>query len=180
MTATIEFDDTKFGELLLYIAEESVGDPKFGKTKLNKILFYMDFLGYGIHGKPLTGAAYQRRPFGPVPKQITLVRNRLIANGDAAVEYAEYFGRPQERLVAKRPPNLSLFTQAEIDLAAEVLKALWNRSATEASELSHREPGWALAGDRDEIPYSAVFLSSRALTPEDIRRGQEIEALLAA
>ena len=35
----------KFRELILYIAQESEGDPNFGATKLNKILFFCDFLG---------------------------------------------------------------------------------------------------------------------------------------
>jgi hypothetical protein len=173
-------DESKFRELLLYIAEESVGDSKFGKTKLNKILFYVDFLAYGIFGRPVTGATYQRRPYGPVPREISYVRNSLLESGEAEVQYVERFGLTQERLIAKRPPNLSLFTQAEKQHVDAVIRALWNRNGIEASELSHREPGWKLARERQTIPYEAVFLSPEDLTPDDIDQGQRVWAKLQA
>ncbi|MFD1516369.1 Panacea domain-containing protein [Pseudonocardia yunnanensis] len=177
-SATISYDSRKFEELLLYIAEESVGDPKFGKTKLNKILYYVDFSAYGSFGKSVTGAEYQRRPYGPVPRQITAARNALLAREDAAVEVVERFGYPQERLVAKRPPNLSLFSNEEKQLVDDVIKALWDRNGSEASELSHRELGWKFATDGALIPYSTVFLSCRPMNSDDIQRGHEIAGIL--
>jgi len=56
MAAVTKYDDSKFKELLLYVAEQSVGDPHFGKTKLNKILYYIDFQAHGVLGEPVTGA----------------------------------------------------------------------------------------------------------------------------
>lgn len=175
---TISYDSRKFEELLLYIAEQSVDDPKFGKTKLNKLLFYSDFLAYGTFGEPVTGAAYQRRPYGPVPRQITSARNALLARGDATVEVAERFRYPQERLVPKRPPNLSVFSNTEKALVDDVIKALWDKSAVEASEFSHQEFGWKIAPPGTIIPYSAVFLSSQPVTEDDVRRGHEVYRLL--
>jgi len=37
-------NDRKFQELLLYVAARCEGAPTFGATKLNKILFFADFL----------------------------------------------------------------------------------------------------------------------------------------
>jgi hypothetical protein len=179
MTArTITYDDRKFSELLLHVAEESLTDPNFGKTKLNKILYFSDFLAFGIFGTPITGATYQRRPYGPVPKQITRARQSLIDSGDARIVTAERFGRPQSRLVANRPPNLSLFTNEEKTLIDDVIADLWNRNGSEVSELSHRALGWKIACDLEEIPYETVFLSSTGLTAQNIARGQEIYKVL--
>ena len=41
-------------ELILYVAEKCQDDPKFGATKLNKILWWADFLAYAQHGTPIT------------------------------------------------------------------------------------------------------------------------------
>lgn len=178
-TATaISYDARKFEELLLFIAEESVDDPNFGKTKLNKVLYYVDFLAYGAFGQPVTGAEYQRRPYGPVPRQITEARQRLVARGDAVVEVLERFGRRQERLTPRRSADRSMFTEDEQHLVVDVIKQLWDKSAVEASDISHRELGWKLAKDRETIPYSTVFLSGEPITDDDVRRAREVYRFL--
>lgn len=179
-TTGFVYDANKLEQLLLHVAEESVGDPKFGKTKLNKILFYIDFFAYGRFGQPVTGAEYLRRPYGPVPRQVVAARNALLARGDAVIEPADWFGLPQERLVAKGKADLSVFSQAEKSFIDFVIKALWDENGSQVSDISHHEPGWKIADDGEVIPYQAVFLSSRELTADDIRRGQEVYRILAA
>jgi hypothetical protein len=39
-------DDEKLRELILYVSTLSKDDDNFGATKLNKLLFYADFLAY--------------------------------------------------------------------------------------------------------------------------------------
>ncbi|WP_299052149.1 Panacea domain-containing protein [uncultured Nocardioides sp.] len=174
MTAAITYNDNKFKELLLHIAERSVDDERFGKTKLNKILFYIDFLAYKNFGEPLTGATYQRRPKGPVPKEIAAARSALFASGEAMPVTRNYMGYPQERLFAKRPADTSLFDEQEMQVIDAVIEALWDKNATSSSNLSHMEPGWRLASEREDIPYASVFIGVREMTADDITRGQEL------
>ncbi len=54
-TATLANDEAKLVELILYIADKCENDPHFGKTKLNKILFFSDMLYYGFFGNAITG-----------------------------------------------------------------------------------------------------------------------------
>lgn len=61
---------------MLYIAKRSLTDPYFGYVKLNKILFYADFVAYGELGKPITGATYIRNLYGPTPRGSR--RSRLL------------------------------------------------------------------------------------------------------
>ncbi len=76
-----EPNEKRFGELLLYISKKCASDPKFGATKLNKILFYSDFLAYAQLGNSITGCEYQKLPHGPVPKRILAVRAALERQG---------------------------------------------------------------------------------------------------
>jgi len=174
------FNADKFRELMLYIADRSVEDPHFGSTKLNKELFYSDFLAYGLLGRSITGATYQRLPWGPAPKELLQVRRSLLSSGEARIENARRFNYPQKRLIAERPANLSLLSAAEKKIVDDVIRALRDKSATDVTELSHREAAWDLAHDREEIPYTAVYLSSRPLTASDTRRGQELAQRLAS
>lgn len=172
--ATQSYDPLKMSELLLLVAERSLNDRNFGKTKLNKILYYIDFEAYARLGQSVTGAEYQRRPYGPVPREITSARQELLLRGEAREDTADRFGHPQGRLVAQRKANESVFSGEELDIIQDVITGLRHMTGAAVSEKSHREPGWKVAKDGETIPYGTVFLDGRALTDDDIRRGQEL------
>jgi antitoxin SocA-like protein len=60
----------KLRELTLYVSRKSEADEPFSSTKLNKLLFYIDFSAYWDFGKPITGEEYQCLEFGPAPRRI--------------------------------------------------------------------------------------------------------------
>src|SRR3982750_3214546 len=60
------FSMDKLGAMALYIAEKG---KDIYKTKLNKLLFYSDFINFYLHGRSISGAKYIHVPFGPVPEQ---------------------------------------------------------------------------------------------------------------
>ena len=86
------------GELILYIAKRCEADPTFGAVKLNKLLWWSDFLFYARAGQPITGVEYQKLPAGPAPVQLVPVRNVLIEAGDAKIVRQRYHARMQMRL----------------------------------------------------------------------------------
>lgn len=157
-----DYEPQRLKELILYIAERSEDDPSFSKTKLNKLLYYSDFLGFARFGESVTGAAYQRLPLGPCPHQFVPVVEELESEEAATWIHRDYYGRPQERLVARRLADASLFSGAEIAHVNRIIDQFWNMDASSISDHSHRrEVGWILAPeDRTEIPYETVFLSS--------------------
>ena len=169
------FNEKKFKELILYVADKSAEDPSFGATKLNKILFFADFLAYGHLGQAITGAHYLRLERGPAPKELLSVHRGLQAAGDAVFVERKRFGYPQKRIIALRQPDLSDFSAQEIALVDEVIELLKHNSAMEASTLSHLHAvGWNIASDGEEIPYESVFLSTDPLSPSDIKHGREL------
>jgi hypothetical protein len=167
----------KFKELILYIAQESEGDSTFGATKLNKILFFCDFLSYRAYGESITEQRYFRLPFGPAPRAVVPVVNELIEE-EACIKIARSrFGLPQETIFAKREANLDGFKPREIALADYVLRHLRDNNATEVSNLSHEFIGWQLAGDREDIPFETIFLGDPRkvkLTEEEVLYGQQL------
>lgn len=156
--------DRKLAELVLYVADRCATDRRFGATKLNKILFFSDFIHYGLHGDSITGAAYQRLDFGPAPRRLLPVRDELIDERHLAIDHSDYFGRPQKRPVALRDADLSDFSGREIDTVNKVIKMFETADATAISEASHRLAGWQIAENGDTIPYESVFVSERELS----------------
>jgi hypothetical protein len=171
------FDEGKLKELILYIARKSENDPNFGKTKLIKLLAWSDFLAYGRMGAPLTGATYQKREFGPAPKQFPGALNLLRAMGRIRQVEEETFSYTQDRVLALDDPDMSGFTAEQVALVDEVVANFlpWNNTAM--SEESHREfVGWAILEEGDVIPYHTVFLSPAALTDADRQHGHRVAA----
>ena len=65
-----EYDEDKFGEVLLYVAKALQDDPAGGAIKINKALFNADFGHMRAHWRPITGAEYQKLPYGPAPRRL--------------------------------------------------------------------------------------------------------------
>lgn len=172
--------DQKLRELILHVARKCEEDPKFGATKLNKILFFADFWRYAETGKPITGQAYFRLDKGPAPRRLVPVRKDMERRGELATQTRRYFGHVQHRPVALRDPDLGCFSGAEIALVDEVIRRLWNLTAAEVSDLSHQFVGWEAFGDREDIPYETVFVSGRRLTRKELDYGRSLEASLGS
>jgi hypothetical protein len=168
-------DDRKFRELILYVARKSESDPGFGATKLNKILFFCDFLAYRAFGESITGHRYQKLEHGPAPRALKPILKKMEKAGECVFVERDHFGYPQTRIVARREPDFSLFSAKEIDLIGSVIEELRDSNATQVSELSHQFIGWQVARMKEDIPYSTVFLGTpRPLTQEEIEYGQQL------
>ena len=170
----IEFNDHKFNELILYIAQQSETDPRFGATKLNTLLFYIDFGAYRILGTPVAGATYQHLPAGPAPREMLTARRYLLDSGAARMEIRPYFASTQERLHPHRDADLREFSPQERTIIDNVIDEFWNYNARSISAYSHEEWGWRVTKDFDDIPYYLAWVSSDPLTPEQIMMGQEV------
>jgi hypothetical protein len=175
MTQETKFQAEKFKELVLYVAGKSIEDSRFGATKLNKILFFSDFIAYAQYGEPITGARYQRLPRGPAPRELLPMQAEMEEASEAVIVSQKRFNFIQKRLFALRDPDLSSFSAQEIALVDGVIDGLRGFDATNISALSHLVAvGWQLADEGDDIPYESVFISNQPPTPADVRRGQEL------
>lgn len=173
-------DDEQFRErlreLILYIAGKSKDDPHFGATKLNKLLFYADFISFAQSGRPLTHAQYKKLPHGPVPTSVDSLKTEMEANRDAAVIRDGFAPYIQQRVFPLREARINdHFTPSEIALVDDVIQTLRGLNASQVSEMSH-DFAWQIAGDYELIPYDAVFLYDRELSEREIAKAHELAA----
>jgi hypothetical protein len=151
-------EDGKMKELILYLATRCEDDPRFSSTKLNKLLFYCDFTAYRQLGQSITGHSYQKLPFGPAPKAMLPILEQMKQDRDCSETERDYFGLRQRRVRAERAPEISAFSTEELQLADQIVEALWESSAAEVSDLSHDFIGWKAAALNEVIPYETVFV----------------------
>lgn len=171
--------DVKLRELVILVSTLSEGDEPFGKIKLNKVVFFCDFLSYLIFGKSITGHEYQRLPLGPAPRALLRVipafRKPPESDPDIVVRIHDYFGRSLERPLALRLPNTKKFAPEELRLVENLVKEHWGKNAREMSDVSHRFIGWQLAKDGETIPYVTALVGSRQPTDEERKMGLMLE-----
>ena len=138
--------------LLLYILGK-MGETF--QTKMNKVLFYIDFLSYRERGIAISGLAYQAIEFGPVPQRW----DRVYSAFDEVQEQLRLVqGQECISLVAGGEADMSAFSADEmavVDAVCEKMKKMTSRAAT---KLSHEEPAWKdYVGKSETIPFSQAF-----------------------
>ena len=171
----VAYVEDKFAELLLHVAARLQGDRAGGATKLNKVLFFVEFTHLRRHHQVVSGCQFQKLAHGPAPRQLLPVRRRLIDSGAAELIEEDFLGRPQHRLIPKRAADLTWFTDEEMQTVEDVLAQLEGMTGTQVSDLSHQEPGWRLTEIGETIPFSTAFLDfPQAATPTSERLSQSV------
>ncbi len=125
-------------------------------TKMNKLLFYADFIHYKNHGYGITGITYRALPFGPVPDHWGTLYSSI--KGVDMEEFVYPSGQSGVRLEAVGDFDGAL-DDSELDTVREVCSLFADMSAGEISQKSHLEKGWIENKDnRTPISYQDAFL----------------------
>ncbi len=125
------------------------------QTKMNKVLFYIDFLSYRERGMAISGLAYQAVEFGPVPQRW----DRVYSAFDEVQEHFKLVqGQECLSLQSGGKADMSCFSEAEMAVIDEVCGKLKDLTSRAISKLSHDEPAWKEhVGKTDTIPFSEAF-----------------------
>src|SRR5260370_37976891 len=86
MRAKRQENVARFKELILYISQKCAADEKFTVLKLNKLMFFADFLAFGIYGDPITGFEYVKLEKGPAPRRMPEIRDEMIAKQELGMQ----------------------------------------------------------------------------------------------
>jgi hypothetical protein len=152
----------KFNSLIHYICEKCKDPTKLGAIKLNKILYFSDFIFYKLTGKPITESIYMKRQFGPVPEQILPALEELESQNKIRVRDTIYYDKPKKEYISLTDPDIKRFSSEEISLVDKVIDIIVNgHTASSISELSHNRI-WEIADIGEEIPLYTAFASDYA------------------
>lgn len=137
------------------------------QTKLYKLLFYSDFLAFKGMSVSLTGAAYRRLQYGPVPADYGNLRDRLEYDDYVTIEEVVYQnGRTGEEyhLGAKADKVFYKFREEELAVLKRVADVFRNETPSETSARSHRESAWLRTPEKELISYEEAANLSLSLS----------------
>jgi hypothetical protein len=143
---------SRLKNLLLYVLNQ-MGETF--QTKMNKVLFYIDFLSYRERGMAISGLAYQAIEFGPVPQRW----DRVYSAFDEVQEQLRLVqGQECVSLLAGGEADMSGFSAGEMALIDEVCGKMKKLTSRAATKMSHDEPVWKdHVGKAEIIPFSEAF-----------------------
>ena len=153
-----EFGLDKLLYMIIYFAETV--QPL--KTKLNKLLFYADFLNYKKTGFSISGSNYAAIDLGPVPEAYDTLFEYFHRNKWIQIEYIDFKDRENigEKFIRNpdRPFRQELFNEAELNSLEYVAEYFKSMSTRELIDLSHNEKAWKIKSrEKSTIEYDHAF-----------------------
>ena len=124
-------------------------------TKMNKLLFYVDFLSYRERGIAMTGLTYRAIDFGPVPERWDRVYSEFPEVKQELRQVGDFVG---SILNTTEKADISLFSEDELKVLDVVCVHFAKKSSREMSRISHDEAAWMNHKDNHErIPFGDAY-----------------------
>jgi putative zinc finger/helix-turn-helix YgiT family protein len=137
-----KFNLERLKGLLIFFMQSC--NPEYNdRIKLNKLLFYTDFLHYANYGGSIAGLKYRAIKYGPVPAyydQIFSFVNQDTSFSSCGKELSE--GHMVELFSSESDFDKSLFTEEELTTLKTVTSRFNNTSSWDIKEISHNEQAW--------------------------------------
>jgi len=144
---------SKLKNIILFFIMKSDG---VFNTKLNKLLFYTDFLSYKKYGFAMSGLAYKAIQYGPVPVKWDTVYGLIDDVHSEIIEFPS--GYSGIKLCSTLKPDLDKFSKDELIVLDAVYDKFKDAKANEISIISHEENAWKnFIGTNELIDFSEAF-----------------------
>ncbi len=136
------------------IKELSIGVNKLTKTKLAKLLWYIDFIFFKNNDKGITGLSYCHLPYGAVPYLY-----EEILNSDKIKMDVSYSGDSSICLIQDCKSDISL-EDCELEIVNKVMDKFKNMNTRDIVDSMHNERAYIETKNNQFISYEyASFLS---------------------
>jgi len=149
-TGYLPFQPEKLMDMITFFATDEAG---VYKTKMNKLLWYTDFLHYRHFGVSVSGTPYVHLPYGPVADQYNLFLSHLIREERINVQEVFFANGSGELLVTVQPSDLA-FSASEMEVLNAVGEHFRSMTSKDISSLSHEEDGYVETKEGQTISYS--------------------------
>lgn len=161
----VGFDREKFGNLLHFIISECGYKSNVGKTVLYKLLYFSDFDFYEIYEKKMSGESYRKIENGPAPVHFYEAKNELIRENK--IEEVEGQAYTPFKYTSLKTPNMTSFTESEIEIVRDVIERYSDMRAVEISRHSHKDVPYKVTNCKEIIKYDFVFYRNKEFSVRD-------------
>lgn len=137
-TGYVKRNFDKFANMVLYF----IRDDRTFTTRLNKYLFYSDFICYFQTGHSMSGYPYCAIDKGPVPDDYRGLFGKLWEKGFIENKEVTIGDKTFEQFVPAKKFDKKFFDNPELRILIDVYENLRYKKTEAIIELSHKEKGW--------------------------------------
>lgn len=163
MSENINYD--KYKNAVLYFIQ-NCNNSYLGATKLNKLLYYFDFISFRDRQVSVTGDRYINKEFGPVPHAIDDILGMLTLEGKMKLTAKPYKSWVKYSFEASSTPDCSSFDEYELNKLEYISKHFYLWSTPKIVEQTHLEAPWFYSKLLEEVDYQ--YASDIDIDLEDV------------
>lgn len=147
-----KLNTSKYENAVLYFVKYC-NNNYLGATKLNKLLYYLDFLSFRDKGKIVTGDLYVNKQYGPVPSSIDDVLTELQSKKMLDIKKVQYKEGETFKYNNLIDPDLSVFDSNEKKLLENICKEFCLWSTEKIVNQTHLEAPWFYSKPYEVVDY---------------------------
>lgn len=149
-------DRNKYKNSVLYFIE-NCNNNSLGTTKMNKLLYYLDFISYRDKGSSVTGDTYRHLEKGPVPKMVVDIIQDLQKDKAISVKEVPYKDGKTVDFSLLTEPDTSVFDGYEKQLLESICRKFKLWSTSKIVDQTHLESPWLYSKMMDDVDYEYAY-----------------------
>ncbi len=154
-----KLNEQKYRNAILYFASKVGRGSVWGRKKLYKLFYYLDFDFFEKYDRPITGDVYHRLQMGPAPSYLDVIANDLSKEGLLSVKPNETGSGYIDTIVYKAigDPDMSVFDVEEVAMLERIVSKYGDKTGKELELLTHKEAPYLAVEEGEEIPFELSY-----------------------
>lgn len=145
-----QINQDKYDNAVLYFVKYC-NNCYLGATKLNKLLYYLDFISYRDTKNQVTGDVYIHKQYGPVPSKVDEILTKLHTEKKIEIKILPYKDGETYEYQALQAPDTNIFSKFEIELMDKICQEFSMWPTDKIVNQTHLEAPWFYS-----TPYQVV------------------------
>lgn len=149
-----KLNEKKYRNAILYLTGKIGRGSVWGKKKMYKLLYFLDFDFFEKYERPITGDIYHKLQMGPAPSYFDAIAADLKKEGLLDITKTKVCPGYNDAFIYKAlaKPDISVFDKSEVEMLERVIKKYGDKSGTELETITHKEAPYLAVEDGEEIP----------------------------
>lgn len=150
----IKLDEEKYKNVILFLAKNVGQGSVWGKKKMYKLLYFLDFDFFEKYEKPITGDVYHKLQMGPAPHYFDVIAHELVEKGQLKISKGKSGPGYNDAYVyrALQKPSLSVFNRKELGMLKRVVNKYGSKTGRQLENLTHKEAPYLAVEEGEEMP----------------------------
>ncbi len=145
--------------ILTYLRMNISKDGKIPKTKLAKMLYLADFAWFYEHLESMSGMAYRKIAYGPVPDTFFRVLDELEESGKIVIDRKSAEGKDMlliNEAETNKNEKIRTLSKEEVALMQKIAKKWKDKKTNEIVNFTHNQLPYFLCRENELIPYELI------------------------